>query len=96
MIVSFGDRATEDVFHGRSTSRALRIPSEVARAAAMKMDFLDSAGSLQDLRLPPGNRLEALKGDLRGLHAVRVNDQWRLVFRWEGTNAHQVRLVDYH
>jgi len=96
MIVSFGDGATEDLYHGRPTSRALRFPRELANAALMKMDMLNAAAAILDLRSPPGNRLEALKGDLKGLHAIRINDQWRLVFRWQGNNAHQVRLMDYH
>ena len=96
MIVSFGDGATEDLYHGRPTSRALRFPREVANAALIKMDMLNGAAAVLDLRSPPGNRLEALKGDLKGLHSIRVNDQWRLVFRWRSNNAHQVRLMDYH
>ena len=96
MIASFGDRATEDLYHGRPTSRARRFPREVVDAALVKMDSLNGAASVLDLRSPPGIRLEALKGDLEGLHSIRVNDQWRLVFRWEGNDAHKVRLVDYH
>jgi len=60
------------------------------------MDSLNAAASVLDLRAPPGNRLERLKGDLKGLHSIRVNDQWRLIFRWEGNDAHDVRLTDYH
>jgi proteic killer suppression protein len=60
------------------------------------MDLLNGAAALLDLRSPPGNRLEALKGDLKGLHSIRVNDQWRLVFRWDGRDAHKVRLMDFH
>lgn len=96
MIASFGDRATEDLFHNRPSSRALRFPRDVADAALVKMDVLNGAASMLDLRSPPGNRLEALKGDLKGFHSIHVNDQWRLVFRWEGNDAHNVRLVDYH
>ena len=96
MIVSFGDRATEDLFHNRPSSRALRFPRDAADAALVKMDVLNGAASMLDLRSPPGNRLEALKGDLKGFHSIRVNDQWRLVFRWEGSDAHKVRLMDYH
>jgi len=96
MIMSFGDGATEDLYHGRPTSRALRFSREVANAALIKLDMLNGAAAILDLRSPPGNRLEALKGDLKGLHSIRVNDQWRLVFRWQGNNAHQVRLMDYH
>lgn len=96
MIVSFGDRATEDLFHNRPTSRARRFPPEIVDLALVKMDLLNGSATLLDLRAPPGNRLEALKGDLKGCHSIRVNDQWRLVFRWEGNNAHEVRLKDYH
>jgi proteic killer suppression protein len=96
VIVSFGDSATEDLYHGRSTSRAKRFPHEVVTVAQSKMDLLNGAAALLDLRSPPGNHLEALKGDLKGLHSIRVNDQWRLVFRWEGRDAHKVRLMDYH
>lgn len=95
MIVSFGDAATEDLFHGRATSRVKRLPTDVTRVALRKLDQLNAATKLDDLRSPPGNRLEALRGDLRGFHSVRVNDQWRLVFRWQGEEASQVRLTDY-
>ena len=96
MIASFGDRATEDLYHGRATNRARRFPPDVVDAALVKMDSLNGAASMRDLRAPPGNRLEAMKGDLWGRHSIRVNDQWRLVFRWEGNDAHEVRLMDYH
>ena len=96
MIVSFGDRATEDLYHGRPAGRARRFPRGVADAALVKMDSLNGAVTMLDLRSPPENRLEALGGDLKGLHSIRVNDQWRLVFRWEGSDAHEVQLMDYH
>ncbi len=96
MIVSFGDRATEDLYHNRSTSRARRFPSDFTALALVKLDMLNGAAAVLDLRSPPGNRLEALKGDLKGYQSIRVNDKWRLVFRWEGNNAHDVRLMDYH
>jgi len=96
MIVSFGDRATEDLYHNRPTSRARRFPQDIVDLALVKMDLLNGASDVLDLRSPPGNRLDALKGDLKGLHSIRVNDQWRLVFRWESNNAHDVRLMDYH
>lgn len=96
MIASFRDRATEDLYHGRPTSRVQRFSRDVADAALVKMDSLNGAASMRDLRSPPGDRLEALKGVIRGPHSIRVNDQWRLVFRWEGNDAHKVRLVDYH
>ena len=96
MIVSFGDRATEDLYHNRPTSRAYRFPTDVVGTALVKLDMLNGAAALLDLRSPPGNRLEALRGDLKGFHSIRVNDQWRLVFRWEDNNARAVRLMDYH
>jgi proteic killer suppression protein len=96
VIVSFGDIATEDLYHGRPTSRSLRFPREVANVAIVRLDVLNGAAALMDLRSPPGNRLEVLRGDLKGFHSIRVNDQWRLVFRWDGNHAHNVRLMDYH
>lgn len=96
MIVSFGDRATEDLYHSRPTNRVRRFPADVIAFALVKLDMLNAAAALVDLRSPPGNRLEALKGDLKALHSIRVNDQWRLVFRWERNNAHDVKLMDYH
>lgn len=96
MIVSFGDSATEDLYHNRPTSRARRFPQDVVGLALIKLDMLNGSAAVLDLRSPPGNRLEALKGDLKGFHSIRVNDQWRLVFRWEGNNALDVRLMDYH
>ena len=96
MLASFGDRATEDLYHGRPTARARRFPGDVVEAALVKLDSLNGAASMLDLRSPPGNRLEALKGDMKGLHAMRVNAQWRLVFRWQGNDAYDVRLTDYH
>ena len=96
MIASFGDKPTEDLFHGRRTARVRRFPKDVARVALRKLDLLNAATSVLDLRSPPGNRLEALAGDLKGFHSIRVNDQWRIVFRWEGNDAHEVRLMDYH
>lgn len=96
MIASFGDAATEDLYHGHRTRRAQRFPGDVQATVLRKLDMLNAAGSLQDLRSPPGNRLEKLEGDLEGLHSTRVNEQWRLVFRWDAGNAHEVRLTDYH
>lgn len=96
MIISFGDRATEDLYHNRLSSRARRIPRDIVGLVLVKLDMLNGAAAILDLRSPPGSRLEALKGDLRGLHSIRVNDQWRIVFRWDGSNAHEVRLMDYH
>lgn len=96
MILSFGDRATEDLYHGRNTSKLRRIPVDIRQAALRKLDMLNAAHTLDDLKVPPGNRLEALKGGLKGKHSIRVNDQWRIVFRWDDGGAHEVAVTDYH
>ena len=96
MIASFGDQGTEDLYHGLRTRWARRFPVEVWRKACRKLDMIEYASDLQDLRVPPGNRLEALKGDLRGRHSIRINDRWRIVFRWQEGAAHDVTIVDYH
>ena len=96
MIASFGDRATEDLYHGRPTTRARRFPRDAVDAALVKLDSLNGAASMLDLRSPPGNHLGALEGELKGWNSIRVNDQWRLIFRWQGNDAHKVRLTDYH
>jgi len=96
MIASFGDRATEDFYHGLRTKRVRRIPRDIWRVARRKLDIIEYAYVLQDLAVPPGNRLEALKGDLDGYHSIRINDQWRVVFRWQSGAAHDVAIVDYH
>lgn len=96
MIRSFGDKLTADLYHGRRSAKIRRLDAAVARVAARKLDMIEAAGRLTDLRVPPGNRLEALRGDLDGLHSIRVNDQWRIVFRWSDGGADVVRFVDYH
>jgi proteic killer suppression protein len=96
MIVSFGDEATADLFHGRRTSRVRRLPQNVSRRAINKLDVINAATQLVDLRSPPGNRLEALRGDWQGYHSIRVNNQWRIVFQWANGEAHDVALIDYH
>nr|CAP47851.1 putative integron gene cassette protein [uncultured bacterium] len=96
MIESFADKVTEAVFHGTPIKLVRRFPQDPLPAALRKLDLLNAARHMRDLRTPPGNRLEPLAGDLKGLHSIRVNDQWRVVFRWEDSNAHDVRLVDYH
>ena len=95
MIKSFGDAATEDLFNGLDTARSRRFAA-IARAATRKLDILQAAVKLTDLRIPSGNRLEALKGDLKGYYSIRINEQWRIVFRWSDGDAHDVRVEDYH
>ena len=96
MIVSFGDPATEALYHGATDRRTRRFPRDIMKTSLRKLDMLAAAVTLEDLRVPPGNRLEALKGDLKGEHSIRVNDQWRIVFRWTPQGPAEVRLIDYH
>ena len=95
VIKSFADRPTEDLFHGNATKRIRRFPHGVQKTALRRFDVLSAARKLDDLR-SPGNRLEALKGALRGWYSIRVNDQWRVVFRWRDGHVYDVRLCDYH
>lgn len=93
VIRDFADKETERVF------RRQRVPSlapDLQRRVHRKLLLLDAAESLEDLRVPPGNRLELLRGDRSGQHSIRVNDRWRICFRWEGDGPHEVELVDYH
>ena len=96
MIGTFGDRATSDLYHGKSSSRVRRISSQIIETALHKLDVLNAAQSLNDLRSPPGNRLEALKGDLKEFYSIRINSQWRIIFRWQASNAYDVKIIDYH
>ena len=96
MIAGFGDETTEDIFHGDNTKAARRVPMVVWNTACRKLDMLTAAHELRDLAVPPGNQLEALHGDLAGQHSIRINDQFRIVFRWKDGNAHNVRIRDYH
>jgi proteic killer suppression protein len=92
VIRSFGSRATEDLFHDRDVPRFRSFE----RAARRKLLLLHRSVSLQDLRVPPGNRLEALKGKRRGQHSIRINDQFRICFTWRDADAYDVDIVDYH
>ena len=96
MIQSFGDIATEHVFYEEDTKRARTIPSTLWPAVRRKLHYVHAATALHDLRVPPGNRLEALKGDHRGYHAIRINDQWRIVFRWQRDGVDAVEVTDDH
>ncbi len=96
MIASFADGTTEAVFQGAQGRAIKRIPPQIVTVAGRKLDMLNAARLLEDLRVPPGNRLESLRGILRGYHSIRINGQWRIVFRWEDGDAHDVRIVDYH
>lgn len=96
MIQTFGNALAEDLFEDRSSKATRSFPADLRRAARRKLLYLHDAADLRDLRSPPGNRLERLKGDLQGFHSIRINNQWRVVFRWSGGNAFDVQIVDYH
>lgn len=96
MIESFGDKATEDLYHGRRTRRSRRFPPDILAATYRKLDMLNAAHRLDDLRSPPGNRLHKLERDLRCSYSIYVNDQWRVTFQWDGHTAHNVMVTDYH
>lgn len=93
MIKSFRCKETEKLFNRQQTRR---LPADILRIALRKLAWLDSATSLEDLRLPPGNRLETLKGDRLGEYSLRINDQFRVCFSWDGSDAYNVEIVDYH
>ena len=93
MIKSFADRHTERLFQ-REPNR--RFPAELHRTMLRKQVAVDAAEAIEDLRVPPGNRLEKLKGSRAGQHSIRINDQWRICFRWQDGDAHDVEVVDYH
>ena len=96
MITSFGDKGTSDLFNGISNRRARKLPSQIHKLALYKLDVLNAAQVLDDLRSPPGNRLEPLKGELKGFYSIRINSQWRIIFRWAEGSATDVQIVDYH
>ena len=93
MIASFACRKTEHLWQRQ---RDHGLPPQIERVALRKLTQLDRSRELRDLRLPPGNHLEALKGSRAGQHSIRVNDQWRVCFRWQGEDAFEVEIVDYH
>lgn len=96
MILNFTDKTTEDIFNGLDSRAARRIPQTVWKVAVRKLDMLNAAHVLTDLRVPPANRLEALKGRKAGYHSIRINDQYRIVFQWHDGTAKNVLITDYH
>ncbi|MFM6192135.1 MAG: type II toxin-antitoxin system RelE/ParE family toxin [Planktothrix sp.] len=96
MIQSFGDKRTEDLFQGISNRETRKFLADLIKVAVRKLDMLNAAYQLEDLRSPPGNRLEALKGDLKGFYSIRINEQWRIIFQWQNGNVLAVKIVDYH
>jgi proteic killer suppression protein len=93
MIVSFRDPEAATIWEGR---RSRRLPGDIQAVALRKLRLLNNAGRLDDLHVPPGNRLEALAKDRRGQHSIRINNQWRICFIWRDGHAHEVEIVDYH
>ncbi|MCF8366681.1 MAG: type II toxin-antitoxin system RelE/ParE family toxin [Bacteroidales bacterium] len=93
MIVSFDSKDSEKIWLGE---RVKKIPLEIQHLGRRKLRMINNSQDIQDLRIPPSNRLEKLKGSLANFFSIRINDQWRIVFRWENNNAHEVKIVDYH
>jgi len=93
MIKSFADKVTEQLFNGLAVKR---MDAGLQKQALRRLRYIDAAAALDDLRIPPSNRLEALQGDRRGFYSIRVNDQWRIIFRWEDGSALDVEFLDYH
>ena len=93
MLASFACKKTERLWERR---RDHGLPPDIVRGALRKLTQLHRSRDLRDLQLPPGNRLEALRGDRKGEHSIRINDRWRVCFRWQGEDAHAVEIVDYH
>jgi len=96
VIASFADNVTRDLYDGANSKEARTIPKQLWPIVARKLDLLNAAHALLDLSSPPGNRLEALRGEKKGLHSIRVNDQYRIIFRWPEGNAYDVHVTDYH
>lgn len=93
MIKTFADKETEKLFQRQ---KSLSLPVDIQRKARMKLEILDAAEMLNDLKVPPGNRLEKLSGDREGQHSIRINQQWRICFRWKNGDCYDVEIVDYH
>ena len=96
MISSFGDATSADIYHGSDTKAARRIQRELWSRVQRKFDLLNACISVDDLRVPPANRLEKLRGDLAGFYSIRVNQQYRIIFRFANGNCEEVRCTDYH
>ncbi len=97
MIISFKNQATEDIFNGENTKDARKIcPQSLWRVASRKLDQLDSVQTLEELQVPPGNRLESLIGDRKGEYSIRINEQYRICFKWTDAGPNEVEITDYH
>lgn len=93
MIKSFGDKRTEKIFNGE---RVRKVSPDLEKSAVKKLDMINFVTGLEQLRIPPGNRFEKLSGDLAGFYSIRINDQFRIIFKWIDDNAYEVKLIDYH
>jgi toxin HigB-1 len=93
MILNFSDKETELIWNGYLSKK---LPNEIQQIARRKLRMINSSQNLNDLRIPPSNNLEKLSGDLKGFYSIRINKQWRIIFRWDDNNANDVRIIDYH
>ncbi len=93
MIISFSDKQTKDLFNRQ---KVRKLPPSILKVAYRKLLLIDATGKIDDLRVPPGNRLEKLSGNMLGKHSIRINNQWRIVFNWKEGNAYNVEITDYH
>lgn len=93
MILSFGNRETEKVWNGQLSKK---LPREIQDVARRKLRMLNNSFTIEDLRIPPSNRLEKLKGELKEFYSIRINNQWRIIFKWDDANCSAVEIVDYH
>ena len=93
MIKTFGDNETEKTWKG---TRSTRLSNQIQQIARRKLRMINNAININDLRIPPANRLEKLKGNLKGHYSVRINEQWRIIFKWKSTDAYEVKIIDYH
>jgi proteic killer suppression protein len=93
LINSFADKETEKIWEGEKSKV---LPIEIQQIARRKLRMINNAENINDLRIPPANQLKKLKGDLKGYHSIRINDQWRIIFNWDDNNAENVEIIDYH
>jgi proteic killer suppression protein len=96
VIISFGNKLAKDLVEDERSKEVRSFPPELCRTTRKKLAMLHAAHTLEDLKIPPGNRLERLKGRYKDYHSIRINDQWRIMFKFEDNNAHDVRIEDYH
>jgi len=96
VIINFADKTTEDIYNGVDSKPARKIPMVIWSIAQRKLDMIDAAAEIKDLKIPPANRLEKLKGSLDGYFSIRINDQYRIIFKWINSAAENVKITDYH